>query len=88
VAEGSLLHRVEPEYPEEARQQEIQGLVVLDVHTRLDGTVGEVRLISGQRLLADAAIAAVKQWQFKPRMVQGQPVEMHTTITLNFSLPR
>jgi TonB family protein len=39
-------------------------------------------------LLADAAIAAVKQWQFKPRMVQGQPVEMHTTITLNFSLPR
>jgi TonB family protein len=88
VAEGSLLHRVEPEYPEEARQQQIQGSVVLGVRTRLNGTIGEVKLISGQRLLADAAIAAVKQWQFRPRMVQGQPVEMHTTVTLNFSLPR
>lgn len=88
VAEGSLLHRVEPEYPEEARQQQIQGPVMLEVRIRLDGTIGEVRLISGQRLLADAAIVAVKQWQFRPRMVQGQPVEMHTTITLNFSLPR
>lgn len=88
VAEGSLLQRVEPDYPEEARQQHIQGSVVLEVRTRLDGTIGEVKLISGQRLLADAAIAAVKRWQFRPRMVQGQPVEMHTTVTLNFSLPR
>jgi TonB family protein len=88
VAEGSLLHRVEPDYPEEARQKHIQGSVVLEVRTRLDGTIEEVKLISGQPLLAEAAIAAVKQWQFKPRMLQGQPVEMHTTITLNFSLPR
>jgi TonB family protein len=88
VAEGSLLHRVEPDYPEEARQQHIQGAVVLEVRTRIDGTIEEVKLVSGQRLLADAAIAAVKRWQFRPRMVQGQPVEMHTTVTLNFSLPR
>jgi TonB family protein len=88
VAEDSVLHRVEPEYPEEARQQQLQGSVVLEVRTRLDGSIREVKLVSGQRLLADAAIAAVKQWQFRPRMVQGQPVEMHTTITLNFSLPR
>ena len=88
VAEGSLLHRVEPEYPEEARQQRIQGAVVLEVRIGRDGAIQDVKLVSGQPSLANAAIAAVKQWQFKPRMVQGQPVEMQTRITLNFRLPR
>jgi protein TonB len=87
AAEGSLLRRVEPEYPEEARQQQIQGLVVLDVRIRRDGEVQSVNLVSGQHLLADAAIAAVKQWRFNPRRVHGQPVEMQTTVTLNFRLP-
>jgi TonB family protein len=88
VAEGSLLHRVEPDYPEEARRQQIQGAVVLDVRTGRDGSIQEVKLLSGQRLLADAAIAAVKQWRFKPRLVKGQPVDMQTKVTLNFRLPR
>ena len=88
VAEGSLLHRVEPDYPEQARQQQIQGPVVLDVRTRRDGTIQELKLLSGQRLLADAAIAAVKQWRFRPHLVKGEPVEMQTTVTLNFKLPR
>jgi len=88
VAEGSLLHRVEPDYPEAARQQHLQGPVILDVRIGRDGTIQETKLLSGQRLLADAAIAAVKQWQFRPRVVKGQPVEMQTTITLNFRLPR
>ena len=87
AAEGSLLHRVEPEYPEEARQQQIQGLVVLDLRIGRDGEVQSVDLVSGERLLADAAIAAVKQWRFNPRRVDGQPVEMQTTVTLNFRLP-
>jgi TonB family protein len=88
AAEGSVLHRVEPDYPEEARQQQIQGPVVLDVRAGRDGSIREVRLLSGQLLLADAAMAAVKQWRFKPLVVNGQPVEMQTTITLNFRLPR
>jgi TonB family protein len=87
VAEGSLLHRVEPDYPEEARRQQIQGPVVLDVRTGRDGAVQEVKLVSGQRLLAEAAMAAVKQWRFGPRMAKGQPVEMQTKVTLNFRLP-
>jgi len=87
AAEGSLLHRVEPEYPEEARQQQIQGLVVLDVRIGRDGEVQSLNLVSGQRLLADAAIAAVKLWRFNPRTVNGQPAEMQTTVTLNFRLP-
>jgi TonB family protein len=87
VVEGSLLHRVEPEYPEEARQQRIQGAVVLEVRIGRDGAIQEVKLVSGQPLLANAAIAAVKQWQFKPRMQNGQPVEMQTRVTLNFRMP-
>jgi TonB family protein len=88
AAEGSLLHRVEPEYPEEARQQQIQGAVVLDVHIGQDGKVQEVNLLSGPALLAEAATGAVKQWRFKPRLVSGRPVEMQTRITLNFRLPQ
>jgi TonB family protein len=87
VAEGSLLYRVEPEYPEEARQRQMQGSVVLDVRMGGDGAVQAVNLVSGQPLLADAAIAAVKQWRFKPRTVKGQPVEMQTKVILNFRLP-
>ncbi len=84
---GRLLHRVEPDYPEEARRQGIQGAVVLDVHIGRDGAVEEAKLVSGQNLLADAAIAAVKQWRFKTRMQQGRAVEMETRVTLRFRLP-
>jgi TonB family protein len=87
AAESSLLHRVEPEYPEEARQQGVQGAVVLEVRLGRDGAVQEVKLLSGQRLLAEAAVAAVQQWRFKPLLVKGQPVEAQTTVTLNFKLP-
>jgi len=88
VAEGSLLYRVEPEYPEAARQRQIEGSVVLDVRMGRDGAVQAVKLVSGQALLAEAAIAAVKQWRFKPRMVKGQPTEMQTKVMLNFRLQR
>jgi len=87
-ADGSLLHRVEPEYPEAARQQNVQGPVVLDVHIGADGAVQEVRVGSGQPLLAQAATDAVKQWKFKPRLINGSPVEMQTRVTLNFRLPQ
>jgi TonB family protein len=88
TAEGSLLHRVEPDYPEEARQRQLQGAVVLDVHIGEDGGVQEVTLVSGPPLLAQAATSAVKQWRFKPRLVSGRPAEMQTRITLNFRLPQ
>jgi TonB family protein len=87
AAEGSLLHRVEPEYPEEARRQRMQGAVVLDVRIGRDGAVQDVKLVNGQQLLAGAAIAAVKQWRFKPQMRKGQAVEMQTRVTLYFRMP-
>jgi len=88
VAEGSLLRRVEPDYPEQARQKQIQGPVVLDVRAGRDGSIQEIKLLSGQPLLADAAMAAVKQWRFRPLKIKGQPVEMETKVTLNFKLPQ
>jgi TonB family protein len=87
ATEGSLLHRVEPEYPEGARQQRIQGAVVLNVRIGRDGAIQDVKLVSGQAVLANAAIAAVKQWRFKPRTVNGKPVQMQTKVTLKFRVP-
>lgn len=87
TAESNLIHRVEPEYPEEARVAGIQGPVVLEVHIRADGSVKQCKIVSGEPVLASAAMTAVSQWRFKPHRVNGQPVEMQTTITLNFRLP-
>ena len=85
--EGSLLRRVEPQYPVEAMQQRIQGTVVLEVRIDPEGRIQGIRVVSGQPILADAAMAAVKLWRFKPQIVSGRPAEMQTTITLNFRLP-
>ncbi len=83
-----VLHRVEPEYPESARQAKIQGPVILDVEIGPNGAVQQMILISGQPLLAQAARDAVQQWRFRPRVRDGRPVTMLTRITLNFRLPQ
>jgi protein TonB len=87
LAEGNLLYRVEPDYPEEARRQGVQGPVVLDLHIGKDGLVQGADLVSGHPLLAQAATAAVKQWRFRTRYVNGNEVEMQARITLHFALP-
>ncbi len=85
-AEKLLEHRVEPDYPEPARLQQIQGDVVLEVRAAPDGSVQNVSLVSGHPLLADAAVAATKQWHFKPYRINGKPVAMQTRVVLNFRL--
>ncbi|MGA8270327.1 MAG: TonB family protein [Candidatus Sulfotelmatobacter sp.] len=87
AAQSSLVRRVEPQYPEQAITRHIQGPVLLDVRADRKGDVQDIKLVSGDPILAEAAIAAVRQWQFKPPKVNGQPVEMQTKITLRFSLP-
>ncbi len=86
-ANGYLLERVEPQYPEAARQQHIQGPVVLNVLVRPSGRVGETSVISGDPLLAKAATDAVRQWRFNPHQLDGKAVEFETRITVNFALP-
>ncbi len=86
-AEGSLLSRIEPKYPDEARSRHIQGAVVLDVQIGADGKVQDVQVVSGDPRLARASTDAVKQWRFKTHRVNGRPAEMQTQVTLNFRLP-
>lgn len=82
-----LLHRVDPEYPEAAKSQHIEGPVVLDAQVLGDGSVGNIAVVTGHPLLAQAATQAVKQWKYQPYMVDGRPVERQERITVKFSLP-
>ena len=88
VAQGLLVKRVRPEYPEEARQGRIQGQVVLQVEIDTNGGIENATLVSGHPLLAPAAIEAVKQWKYKPYLLNGQPVIVETQIVVNFELSR
>ena len=86
-AKVELLQLVEPEYPEAARQQHIQGPVVLEAKVGKDGAVQQFTVISGNSMLATAASDAVRQWRFKPRVRNGRAVEFQTRIKLDFALP-
>jgi TonB family protein len=86
-ANNYLLERVEPAYPEAARQQHIQGPVVLNVLVGTSGLVRETSVVTGDPLLAQAAIEAVRQWRFNPHQLKGKAVEFETRITVNFALP-
>jgi TonB family protein len=82
-----LLQRVEPEYPEAARQQHIQGPVVLEAKVDKDGEVQQLAVISGNSMLAAAASDAVLKWRFKPLVQNRRAVRFQTRITVHFVLP-
>ena len=82
-----LIHRVDPEYPEAAAAQHIEGPVVLEVQVLTDGTVGNVKILSGDPLLAEAAVKAVKQWQYQPFTVAAGAGSNQMQVTVRFSLP-
>ena len=86
VSQGLLIKKVQPPYPPLARQARIQGQVMLQAEISKDGTIQNLRLISGHPMLAPAAIEAVKQWRYKPYFLNGEPVEVETQITVIFSL--
>ena len=86
VVEANLIHDVAPQYPPEAGRARIEGAVVLLAVIGTDGSVKDVRVESGLPILAQAAIDAVKQWQYKPYMIDGKPVEVDSRITINFTL--
>jgi TonB family protein len=86
VAQGLLVKRVPPDYPEVARQARVQGQVVLHAIINKNGDIEELSLVSGHPMLAPAALEAVKQWKYKPYLLNGQPVKVVTQIIVNFSL--
>lgn len=86
VQKARLERQVRPVYPPLARQARIQGTVKLTAIIAKDGTVQELQVMSGHPLLIQAAIQAVKQWKYKPTLLNGQPVEVVTQIDVNFTL--
>ena len=86
VTRGLLVHQVKPRYPALARQARIQGSVVLKAVIARDGSIQNLQLVSGHPLLTTAAINAVKEWRYKPYLLNGQPVEVETDITVKFTL--
>jgi periplasmic protein TonB len=86
VSQGLLIHKVQPSYPPLARQARIQGGVVLQAVIGKDGSIQNLRAVSGHPMLTPAAIDAVKQWRYKPYYLNGEPVEVDTQITVNFTL--
>jgi protein TonB len=77
-------HKVDPIYPEAARQENVQGVVILDAVIGIDGTVVDLRAISGPDELTPAALDAVKWWRFQPYRVNGQAVEVETRLAVDF----
>ena len=86
VSQGLLIRQVKPNYPALARSARIQGAVVLQALISKDGSIENLHLVSGHPMLAPAAIDAVKQWKYKPYFLNGEPVEVETTINVNFTL--
>ncbi|HYR88356.1 MAG TPA: energy transducer TonB [Terriglobia bacterium] len=86
VQQANLIHQVRPVYPTLAVQTRIQGTVLLEAVISKDGRIESLRIISGHPLLNQAAVDAVRQWQYRPTLLNGEPVAVITTIAVNFSL--
>lgn len=86
VTKGLLIQKVEPQYPPLARAARVQGDVILSAVIDTNGQITNLQLVSGHPMLVPAAITAVKQWRYKPYLLNGAPVEVETTITVIFSL--
>jgi len=86
VMSSMLTKKVTPKYPSEAREQRISGTVRLHVIISKEGKVQQLELVSGHPLLAESAIEAVRKWEYKPTLLNGEPVEVDTTVDVGFSL--
>jgi len=86
MMEGNLVHRVQPDYPVLARQARIQGVVVLRAVISREGKIENLQVLSGHPMLVPSAMDAVRQWRYRPYVLNDQPVEVETQITVNFVL--
>jgi protein TonB len=86
MLQGSLLHQVQPTYPQLAKTARIQGPVVLEAVISKAGAIENLRVISGPPLLVKAALEAVSEWRYRPYILNNEPVEVETRITVNFTL--
>ncbi|HMK29029.1 MAG TPA: energy transducer TonB, partial [Terriglobales bacterium] len=86
IMEGNLIHRVQPIYPHLAQMGRVQGTVMLRAIISRAGTIENLQVISGHPLLVGAAMDAVRQWRYRPYLLNGEPVAVETQVTVNFSL--
>jgi periplasmic protein TonB len=86
VAEGMLIQKIVPRYPPIAVASRTQGTVVLQAVISKSGTIDKLRVISGSAMLQQAALEAVSQWRYRPYLLNGQPVEVETTVNVVFSM--
>jgi len=88
VTQGLIITKVPPMYPDEAKTTKVQGSVVLQAIVGTDGSVQSLRIVdSPSDLLGQAAIEAVRQWKYRPYILNGNPIEVETKITVNFTMP-
>ena len=85
-AEGNLVYRVQPKYPPLAQAARIQGSVQMRAIISKTGTIENLTVLSGHAMLVTAAVEAVRQWRYRPYMLNGEPIEVETEITVNFLL--
>ncbi len=86
MSEGDLVRKILPTYPPLARAARIQGQVVLQAVISKQGIIENLRVLTGHPMLVPAAIEAVRQWRYRPYVLNSEPVEVETQITVNFSL--
>ena len=86
VQKAKIVHMVMPKYPDEAKAQGIQGTEVLHTVIDFDGSILDLQWVSGPPELKDAAVDAVKQWRYEPTLLNGEPVQVDTTISVVFTL--
>jgi protein TonB len=86
MSEGDLIRKTLPVYPPLARMARIQGQVVLQAVISKQGVIENLKVVTGHPMLVPAAIDAVRQWRYRPYVLNNEPVEVETQITVNFSL--
>jgi TonB family protein len=87
VSQGLLFKKVQPMYPKNALALHVEGAVELVATISTSGNITAVKIVKGEPMLTKAAAEAVKQWKYKPYLLNGEPVEIQTQITVNFKLP-
>jgi periplasmic protein TonB len=88
VMAGQLIYKVTPQYPAIALAARVEGTVVLQAMISKSGTIENLRILSGPAMLQQTAIDAVKQWRYRPYLLDGRPVEVETSVNVVFSLAR
>jgi protein TonB len=83
---GSLIYQVQPVYPPLARAARVEGPVVLAALISKDGTIENLRVVTGRPMLVGSAVEAVSKWRYRPYILNNEPVEVETQITVNFFL--